>query len=340
MKKIKTVVFSLIITACALSCANGKGGLDYRRNIVPVKGVLLQIEHLTGKPYDLVCKDDLLIYYDYYDGELLSMYDLKKNRFVGRFVAVGNGPDEAVPPLAVVSWPQKDRLYTYQRNTATLSVFGVPDFRIRNSIRFASSTPWNPLKLAKTRDFYIGETVYDEGRFGVYNSEGKLLQTGGTYPFGGKDLDPMPAFILYQGATCANPENNRFAVGGTFCDHIAFYEAGEDGITLLKEYASSDVRATYPGQLVVDKECVISYTGACGTASYCYMLYSGKTCAANGERSEGGNCIIVFDWEGNYVKTLEADREIRTFCVDEAAQMIYAAALGDDGEYGIIKFKL
>jgi hypothetical protein len=310
------------------------------QNVKRVESVLLPAEHLIGNPYDMVVREDMLIYCDYHEGKFFSLYDLKENRLAGRHVSVGNGPDEVIPPLYILSLPQKDRLYAYQRNVATLNVFSVPGFRILNSIQFTSSTPWRPLELAKTKDYYIGETIYEDGRFGIYNQAGELLQTGGMYPFRGKDMDPMSAFILYQGACCASPENNCFAFGSTFCDHISFYEAGENGVTLLREYASSDAKVSYPGQLVVDDDCLVAYTCAYGTVSRCYMLYSGKTYAANGNQSDGGHYILVFDWQGNYVETLETDREIRRFCVDESHRVIYAIALDEEGEYGIVKFQL
>jgi hypothetical protein len=339
MKTVKKVAFFIAVLFVPVSCNKGKAGLDYRQNVIPVKGEFLPMDELIKAPYDIVPVGTRLIYYDYYDGKMISAYDLENGRFEGRHVPVGNGPGEAIPPLYIFPFPQKDRIYAYQRNTATLSVFSVPDFRMLGSTPFASSTPWRPLRMAKTRDYYIDETIYNKGRFGIYNRKGELLQTGGTYPFRGEEMERTPAFILYQGNFCACPEGNYFASGSSFCDHIAFYEASETGITLLKEYASHDVKAAYPNQLVVEKDCTVGYTCAYGTASYCYMLFSGKTYAENGQRAEGGNYIIVFDWQGTYVKTLEADREIRNFCVDEPGRTIYATALGDDGEYGIMKFK-
>ncbi|MDR2680080.1 MAG: TolB-like 6-bladed beta-propeller domain-containing protein [Tannerella sp.] len=334
------LVFLATVTLAVVSCGNGKAGLDYRRNTIPVKGEFLRMDELIKAPYDMVTVGTWLVYSDYFEGKMVSVYDLANNRFADRRVSVGNGPGEAVPPMYLLSFPLKDRLYAYQRNTATLNTFSVPDFRMLSSMTFASSTPWRPFLIVKTKDYFIGETVYDKGRFGVYSSKGELLQTGGKYPFRGEEMERAAAFIMYQGHSCASPAGNYFASGSLFCDHIAFYEAGENGIALLKEHASHDVKASYSNQLVVDDDCTVGFTAAYGTASYCYMLFSGRTYAENGQNSDGGRYIIVFDWQGNHVRTLETDREIRTFCVDEPNRAIYATALGDDGEYGIMKFKL
>ena len=65
-------------------------------------------------PHTMTYIDALLIYYDRYEGKSLSVFDLKNNRFVGRFVSEGQGPNEVLLPLYLFSYPQKDQLYTYQ----------------------------------------------------------------------------------------------------------------------------------------------------------------------------------------------------------------------------------
>jgi hypothetical protein len=341
MKKIfKGAVFFTTILFVTVSCNNSKAGPDYRQNTVPIKGEFLPMDELIKTPHDIVKAGTWLVYYDYFEGKMISLYDLTNNRFAGRYVSAGNGPDEAIPPMDLFPFPQEDRIYAYQRNAATLNTFSVPEFRKLSSTQFASSTPWRPAKMVKTKDYYVGETIYDKGRFGIYNLKGELLHTGGTYPFRGEEMERTQAFILYQGSVCASPEGNYFALGSLLCDHIAFYEVGESGITLLKEYASHDLKASYPNQLVVENDCMVNYTYAYGTASYCYMLFSGKTYAQNGQSLDGGKYIVIFDWQGNHVRTLETDREIRHFCVDEPNGAIYTSALGDDGEYGIIKFEI
>jgi hypothetical protein len=243
--------------------------------------------------------------------------------------------------LDILLCSQKNQLYTYQRNVATLSVFEVPELKMCAAISFLSpSSVWRPFKIQKMKDYYLGETIFDKGRFGLYDLQGKVLQTAVSYPFDGEELERTAAFILYQGNFCTNPENNQFAVGCVFCDHLSFYEISEKEVVLLKEYASNTIKARYPGQLVIQDDCTINYTWAQGTASYCYMLFSGKTYSKNNNRADGGRYIIVFDWQGNYIKTLETDYEIGIFYVDEINNRIYATALNKEGEYEIMQFKL
>jgi hypothetical protein len=334
-------LFLLIISGIIISCnSNAKTRIAYKQNTTQIKGEFLPLDFLVGSPNDIVCRDNLLIYYDRYERKLLSVIDLNNNQLVGRYISEGNGPGEAIAPLFLLSFPQKDVLYTYQRNMATISLFTLPDFKIKKNLSIHSSTPWRPFEMQRMKDYYAGIGIFDKGRFSIYDPEGKLLQTGGTYPFEGEEMERISAFMLYQGVFCASPENNYLVLGCSLSDHIAFYEIKENEIILLKEYASYDVKARYKGQLFVADECLTHYVRAFGTTAYCYMLYSGETYAKKNQNIHSGNYIIVFDWQGNYVKTLETDHEIKTFYVDETHGLIYATALNNDGEYGIMKFKI
>ena len=58
----------------------------------------------------------------------------------------------------------------------------------------------------------------------------------------------------------------------------------------------------------------------------------------------GGNRIIVFDWDGNYIKSYKANEHIYSFCVDEGNNIIYASVRDDNDETGggagIFKFDM
>ena len=336
--------FCLAISCCFLACNSSVTGVHYKQNVIQIKGEFLPIDHFVGNPYTIICIDTLLIYDDRFDNKLISIYDVKSNHFVGRYVSEGNGPGEAIAPFDILPYSQNNRLYAYQRNKAMLSIFDVPELKMCNTLSFTStstSSAWRPFKVEKMKDYYLGETVFDKGRFGLYSLQGEFLRSGVTYPFDGEDVDRTAAFMLYQGNFCANPEANQLALGCVFCDHLSFYEVNEEKeFALLKEYTSNTIKARYPGQLVIQGDCTINYTWAQGTSAYCYMLFSGKTYSENNEATGGGHYIIVFDWQGNYVKTFETDYEIGTFYVDEINNQVYATALNSDGEYEIMLFKL
>jgi hypothetical protein len=336
MKKLNRITVLWIILILSVSCTS-QNALDYTQNIKQIKGELLLVDCFVASPYSITCVDTLLIFYDRYEGKMITLLDLQNGRCAGRFVSEGNGPEEMIAPVDILSFPQKDELYTYQRNTACLNTLSMPDMQMQTKILFQERPP----KIHKMQDYYVGEGIYKNGRFGIYDKQGKLLRAEGAYPFRAEAMEPASAFILYQGQFCSNPQGNYFAIGCQFCSHLSFYEVKENETILLKEYASDNIKAKYAGQLAFDDDCIISYTGKYATDKYCYMLYSGKTYSENNQRTDWGSYIIVFDWEGNYIETLETNQEIRTFCIDETNNIIYAVTIADfTGEYGIMRFKI
>ena len=313
---------------------NANNKIPYMQNITYLKGELLQIEQLVGKPYNITYIDTLLVYCDRYEGKTLSVFDLKNNRFVGRFINEGQGPNDVIPLLLLIAYPQKDQLYTYQRDVATISIFDVPKFKKQKNIKIVSSTPWRPFEMKRSKDYYIGLGIFEKGRFGIYNSNGKFLYTGGSYPYKGDAMDVSKAFILYQYQFCANPEKNYFAAGCSFSDHISFYEITDREIIPLKAYYSYDTTVDYKNHLVQSDNSINNYIFAYGTSSYCYMLFSGETYKTS---KNGGHYIIVFDWQGNYIKTFNVDYNVINFCVDEINNSIYATAQDENEDFIIIK---
>lgn len=321
-------------------CANPKKEFDYMKNVIYLKGEPLQIEQLIGQPNDIFHIDSLLVYCDRYDGKSISVFDLKNNYFVGRFISEGQGPNEVIPLLHLITYPQKDKLYTYQRDAAIISIFDVPDFNIQNNIKISSSTPWRPFEIQKTKDYYIGMGIFDNGRFGVYDCDGNFLYTGGVYPYEGENLESSKAFLMYQGPLCTNPDNNCFVSASSYCDNISFYEITENSIIILKEYYSYNSTVDVTHRVIIKDNTIINYTWAYGTNSFCYMLFSGETFSSNNKRARGGHYIIVFDWKGNYIKTFNVDYKIFSLCVDETNNCIYACAQEENGDYIIVRLKI
>jgi hypothetical protein len=311
----------------------------------------MQIDELVGNPYEMVITDNLLIYCDSYEGLLLSVYDLNKNHFAGRYISQGNGPGEALPPLRLFSSDQNHEFYAYQPNKRTLSSVSIPDFRLTGIAQLTSNNTWRPRSLKKTKDFFMCLGDMDNGIFGIYDPNFNPVFEGGKFPFDGENRNRREAFLVYQGHLCTNPANNKFAFGCTYSDYLVFCEIQNNELVVLKEYFTKDANVITGSSTVnIDgqegvmysvsqkDDTVINYDSSFGSATYCYMLFSGQTVEERKERSSNGNFIVVFDWDGKYIRTFQSDHEIFNFYVDEDNSLIYAIVRGDDGEKHIAKF--
>ena len=157
--------------------------------------------------------------------------------------------------------------------------------------------------------------------------------------------------MVYEGYLCTNAANNKFAFGCLYSDYLAFYEIKNNELVVLKAYFSKDANVTYGADTLGDGTPIVrlfqkdntvrNYRSSFGSNTYCYMLFSGKTNEEIGDnRSGDGNYIIVFDWDGNHIRTFQSDYAIDFFYVDEDNNLIYAIVRGDDGERNVAKFRL
>jgi len=340
----KNILLSTCLALMLCACNSAVNKLDIAKNNIHINGNLLfngglnSLDCLVGRPNGIIVSNSLLIFSDYYDGKLITVFDINNNKCVGRFVIAGQGPNDALPPLFILRFPQKDMLYAFQDNTRHLYSFDIPGMDVQNKILFHE---WPGVgSLGVLKDYYVAIGNWQDGRFGIFDRERNVLRTEGKYPFQGDGMDdPVKRYLKYQGHIISNPNGNYFAIGCGFSDNLEFYEVKENETLLHKKYESYDAKVQFPAgyRVQIEDDCIVSYEGGFGTDKYCYMLYSGKKF---GERVSGGYNIIIFDWKGNYIKTLTSSVRIRSFCVDENDSQIYAIVLTDDGEVEVMQFNI
>ena len=52
------------------------------------------------------------------------------------------------------------------------------------------------------------------------------------------------------------------------------------------------------------------------------------------------NKLIIYDWEGNWIKTYTLDCMVHALCIDEKSQTIYAMAFSEEESFHLVTFKL
>lgn len=321
------------------SCSSKKS--DFSENEKYIYGQVIETGCLVGKATEIVCIDSLLLYYDRYANQTITLFDTKNNRLVGRYLSTGNGPGEVLAPLKLFVSPTEGKIYIFQIQKGSLhecSVKEAAEGRIEAAITEKLIFEDRPAFLKRAGNHFVGIGVFDDSRFHLYASNGELIASVGKYPFGGEEMPSVDRFILYQGALCTSPGGDYFAMGSSYCDNLEFYRIEEKGASLIQKYGASDVKASFSQQIKIQDDCVMNYKCAYGTDKYCYMLYSGKTYAENGRRTHGGQRIIMFDWNGKYIKSFVADKNIVSFCVNEKNDIMYATV--EDNDFSIMCFQL
>ena len=334
----------LVVVAFFLSaCTEGKN--DFTGNETNITGIKLDVGCMVGQPSSITYLDPLLLFFDRYDNTCVTVFDTKNKQFVRRFVKVGQGPDEVLPPLRLFASPIDQKIYMFQFQAAKLNIYdpgGIIEYdRITPLQLFFED---RPPEIKKIKDGYIGSGPFEDGRFRLYDSDGHIVSAFGKYPFHGEDMDRIGRFFIYQGHLATSVDGKYFAIGSSYCDNLEFYKI-EDGVAILKKkYETYDVKGSFVGNMIqLEDNCIMNYKAAYG-GGYCYMLYSGETLLEKNGQKAGGSKIIVFDWEGNYLKSYKTNIEILSFCIDEENQIMYAAARDkndeDGGGFNVFQFNL
>jgi hypothetical protein len=343
IKIIETMKRIFIIIACILLCSykGEKTTKDFFGNEHKLSGKTVDIDCLIGKPAEIVCIDSLLMFYDYYESRAITVLDVKNNRFVRRLLNIGQGPEDVILPLKLsasgnslnVFQMQNARLYEYDAKD-------IADTTVQPHTVRKYQFDDRPANIGVTSNGFIGIGFYDKGRYKLYNENGKTQSYAGTYPFRGEKMNPVDRFFVYQGVLCSSPDGNHFVMGTHYCDNLEFYKIGKDGASQVKKYETGDVKGHYERTIILDDNCVMSYKGASGTDKYCYMLYSGERYGERRVRTTGGKKIVVFDWNGVYVKTFEVDKTVFSFCVDKTDDTLFAVTLDEEEGFLITRYDI
>ena len=318
---------------------------EFSTNELNISGIKVDIGCMVGLANDFIYIDSLLLFYDRFDNHHVTVFDTKNKQFVRRFISQGNGPGEAVPPLRLFLSTAAQQIYALQTQTGYLNVYESYDIINKdNIIPEQVFFEDRPLYIKKIKDGYIGIGMFDDGRFRLYDSVGNIISAFGKYPFRGEEMDHMGRFFIYQGFVGTSTDGNYFAIGTSYCDNLEFYRIESGRAELIKKYETYDVSAVIHGNRIrIDDNCIMNYFAAYG-GEYCYMLHSGKTYLEHGRFPFGGSRIIVFDWNGKYLRSYKSEEVIMSFCVDEENNIIYALVRDDNDENGggfsIVQFKI
>lgn len=186
--------------------------------------------------------------------------------------------------------------------------------------------------------------LFQAGRIGHLDGDGRLVSTSGPTPLPGLDL---PAFVrqhAYQSRMKPNPSRTRLAVATRHADVLEIYDAhgrrlavGERPFNFepafeVKEKGGSPALAS-------GDALRFGYVDLATTDDRIYALFSGRTRGGSppGE-AVFGRYVHVFDWTGRLRQVLELDVPILALAVTEDGRTLYG--IRHDPVPGIVVFEL
>jgi hypothetical protein len=339
MKYLSIILILYLFTACQETT-------DFLGKARKINGEPVLTDCMIGRPSSILyVESQKLLLQDRYEKLLMTLIDLSNSQCV-RFLQEGNGPDDVMPGFKSFVSTGNMTLGVYQFQSGILNQYDLNNMTVENAsvlkvkTKFMIEETPQAGGLISVGSYFIGIGMFEKGRVHLYDQEGKFITEGGVYPFNGEDIDAQSRFFAYQSYIASDNEHN-FVVASAYGDNLEFYEIEEgNNIILKRKYETHDTQfSIQEGMLKLEDNCLMGYKGAWGGKQYCYLLFSGKTFAENNHKTFGANYILVFTWDGRFVKSYETNTELLSFCVNEKEGIVYALAKHED-EMTIIKFVL
>ena len=323
LNKHLTIVLSLALAVC--SC--GKGGSDSKESETDVSGLIRGLDTedaMIGKSSDIYVYGDRLYIVDTRsDDKILHVFDAAGGKYLGSALNPGPSPEEITTPgaLGVDAATGNALMFDYGQNRiVTFNVDSVLSGST-NGIRTLRN-----IDMSGFPDSYV--YVNDSTGFG------RLIIPDGNNSYS-QDVcryNAATGDIRKFGKSEAVGEGNRSSVAVSpdaktiveACrtqDLIVVYDANGEPVREIKGKAydaAADKTMSY-------------YTGAAVTGNHILAAYSGK------KATDGfyGDRILVFDMEGNLVKTLNTGIKIRKMAYSPKSDNLYVST-PDSIQFGIL----
>ncbi|MDV2446359.1 hypothetical protein CMU93_02460 [Elizabethkingia anophelis] len=308
--------------------------------------VSLKSENIHGTFTDILVSDSLLICGNLRSPKLINLYSLKTGKLLNEIIIRGTGSNEglSIEKLSI----ENNSLSSIWAYDITLSKF----FKISKS--FSVSTK----KYILDKEFVLGKelknivspsvindslilaTTYslDDNRY-LYANTKKIIKKVGKLPDvvnSNQLLDrpntnfPNKAFI-FKAISIKHPTENKVAVFYNRADRAEFYLNDK----LLKILHSQEnfgpimkVTKLEKGFSIEENEKTkYAYLSITSNKKYIYGLYSGSY-----EGKTTSNRILIFNWDGKFIKNMILDRDVSKINIDAKNNMLYCY---DDKETGI-----
>jgi hypothetical protein len=181
--------------------------------------------------------------------------------------------------------------------------------------------------IARTDDGeFVSTGYFPEGRLGVFDDSGKLIDTRGSVPVASRDMEPLLRQYLYQGRTASHPDHHLLAVASRYASLVEIYRSDGELVAVgdAPLEISPDVRwVSYETGYHVHEDTEFGYVDVAGSRDLVFALFSGRTAADSPGRRNFGSEVHVFDWDGALRGVIRLQADAIGVAVDDEAKSLY-----------------
>lgn len=340
-------VFYLLVLCLFFSCSNSKEnnhtltGLFADRHHAISDEMPLDFDSIRN-PYMILCINQCIVFADIFQPDFMTVFNEKSGKYIGNFLAKGNGPNEFVHLSSMQRvgeklflWDSgKSNMAFIEMNKDSLENYKCRFIPIHQDSIFISAFQ----VFALDEDYFVSSGVIKGHRFAILDKKGEPIAYFGEYPESDseKEKSDVELALSNQCSYAYQPEKQILVVGNGMGENIQFYDlANKYSPRLIKEYnfSSPQYKMDGEGSVIYQKENIIGFTDLLPHSDYCIGFFSGETLKDPGKY--GSNKLLFFDWEGNPVKMINLEDTYSNITINEEGNRVYL--LGKDPQTGDFK---
>lgn len=345
----KKYLLLALLFLSAVSCQDKKEDLPFSYHLSAKVNKQLTGEVLLPGDHH-PCYDDLQVTEDYYVlldayGDTL-LYVYRKNDL--SLTGVGLNKEEKNPflPPYIVKYDyrnrdKKNRLTLWDNKAFTTSRYDLD--RLESSSDLSGSTTrlhvnqvYSRFCVITEKEIYGVPLTAEKKDVGFYSFNPR---TGYYYvPAFPVMIGADRAFMrsnIYAPVLCVNEEKDRIVAPMRYVNTINFYDLNCDrfrSVTLGEDLLFPVLRETDGSHDVeASRKCFID---AASSERYIYCLFDGT------HDYSSRSLVVVLDWEGRHVETLQADRNLRHIALDREGGYLLALSGNRQGIRDLVRYKL
>ena len=331
MKEYKYIVSLLFVFL--FSCQIRKQSEDVLEYSVQHE-LLLEDEFVIGKVRSMALMDDSVpIVVNTQAENVFQLLDYKKRDIRG-YADWGQGPNEFLFPTSL--FVAKDNMVTFwdinrRRYSAVQIAHGDTVVKFNHLFEVRDSL-FHFEMLPVLDGQFVAAGIYEDYRLVLLDKNGNFRKGFGECPFRDDEERQVSGMIrseIYQGKLAVNRSGAKLVHALLRADVLSFYEVSNGDLQLKSERINAYPNYQY-NSVAMPLSSPVYYLDVCATNQYVYALYSGRNYEDSKDKAFMGKVIKVYDWNGNIVKKLNLDIEIKVMCISQDDKKIYGIAFQPD----------
>lgn len=345
MKKYIPVI--CLLTTAFISCQKEKTRKTFQSGSIPTLTV-----HVSGEViykggddchfYDIAITDDYYAFLNHYSDTLVQVFRQKDMSPYKIGLREEKEPLFAFPSFIKKNYKSKakNHIEVWDNNSFSIKEMGLDDNK-NNPVISYSVIPFSK-EVIPCSNIHLTEKEFcatpylsiKDMVFYSYNRETGYYYVP-PYPVI-PNINPAHSDINpYVGCISVSEEKNRIVAALRYINTVNFYDLNCD-IFNASAFGDTYVFPEYDAisnffNLERSRKCFIDI---CSTDKYIYCLYDGTV------DFSASSIIVIFDWDGNHIRNLQTNKNIRQIAVDASDTYIMAIISNETGTRDILKLEL